>query len=172
MTEVWKSINGFDKGYMISSTGRIRDGEKILPLRKHHRGHLRVELLKNGKIKKIRVHRLVAEAFIPNPNNYPVVNHKDGNMENNNVTNLEWCTQQYNVLEGLRLNPVKNKSYPLKALNKITMEEKIFNRMTDAENFVRTIRPNVQQPRTPIRDCCNGKLKSAYGYYWEYIKEE
>ena len=99
MEEQWKPITGFDKPYMISSMGNVSDGEKLLSLREHHRGHLRVELLKDGKTKRVRVHRLVAEAFISNPNKYPVVNHKDGNMKNNNVTNLEWCTQQYNVLE-------------------------------------------------------------------------
>jgi hypothetical protein len=60
------------------------------------KGYLRLGLCKNGKIKYYSIHRLVAEAFIPNPNNYPCVNHKDENVQNNNVENLEWCTHKQN----------------------------------------------------------------------------
>lgn len=170
MDEQWKEIKGYDKQYFISTKGNVSDGEKILTPRLHHRGHLRVELLQNKKIKRVRIHRLVAEAFIPNPNNLPIVNHKDGDMTNNDYTNLEWCTQAYNVQEGFRLNKQRAQTFPIKAINKNTGEELIFNRMKDAEDFVKSFKPNVKIPRTPIRDVCNGKLKSAYGYYWEYIK--
>ena len=66
------------------------------------RGYLQVNLLDNGKQKTAKVHRLVAEAFLPNENNYPCVNHKDENRKNNNVSNLEWCTHEYNNNYGTR----------------------------------------------------------------------
>ena len=173
MQEIWKKLEGYWYKYEVSTYGRIRKGNYILSLQKHHRGHLRVRLrLLDGSYKQERVHRLVAIAFISNPNNYSVVNHIDGDMENNFVNNLEWCEQAYNVQEGNRLrNNNRAKSYPLKAINKETKEELFFNRMVDAERFVQSFRPDVKMPRTPIRDVCNGRLKSAYGYIWSYVKE-
>ena len=152
MTEVWKSINGFDKGYMISSTGRIRDVEKILPLRKHHRGHLRVELLKNGKIKKIRVHRLVAEAFISNPNDFPEVNHKDENKKNNCVENLEWCTSEYNTNYGTLIERLSKK---VRAVNVKTGEVLTFSSTMEAG------RKGYSQ--SGVTSACRGVYKSTNG---------
>ena len=109
VNEVWKDINGYVGEYQVSNLGRV----KSLPKYMYPNGYpqLRKEkLLKpscTGKYrnylavclrgKQYRVHRLVAEAFIPNPNNYPMVNHIDKNTLNNQVDNLEWCTNQYNV---------------------------------------------------------------------------
>lgn len=104
----WKDIyNGNDS---ISNTGIVKSNERIINtstgIRKYKEkilapkitsdGHLRVTLCNCGKHKRVFVHRLVAEAFIPNPNNFPVINHKDENPLNNNVDNLEWCTIAYN----------------------------------------------------------------------------
>ena len=173
MEEIWKELEGYKYNYEVSNQGRVRKGNLILSTQKHHRGHLRVSMkLLDGSIKQERVHRLVAIAFIPNPNNLPLVNHIDGNMENNFVENLEWCNSSHNVSEGNRLrNYQRAKSYPLKAINKETKEEFFFDRMRDAELFVQSFRPDVKMPRTPIRDVCNGRLKSAYGYIWSFIKE-
>lgn len=171
--EIWKELEGYKYNYEVSNKGRVRKGNLILTTRKHHRGHLRVTLhFSNGTSKQERVHRLVATVFISNPNNLPLVNHIDGNMENNCVENLEWCDASHNVREGNKLrNNNRAKSYPLKAINKETKEELFFNKMVDAERFVQSFRPDVKMPRTPIRDVCNGRLKSAYGYIWSYIKE-
>lgn len=171
--EIWKKLEGYKYDYEVSTYGRIRKGNLILVARKHHRGHLRVTLwFADGTKKQERVHRLVATAFIPNPNNLPLVNHIDGDMENNHVENLEWCTPSYNVSEGNRLrNNQRAKSYPLKAINKETGEELFFARMKDAEKFVQSFRPDVKIPRTPIRDVCTGRLKSAYGYIWSFITD-
>ena len=118
------------------------------------------------------MHRLVALAFIDNPNNYPLVNHIDGDMENNSVENLEWCNASHNVLEGNRLRQNQRaSSYPLKAINIETKEELFFKRMKDAEEFVRNNIREVRTPRVSIRDCCAGKLKTAYGHIWSFIIE-
>lgn len=100
MKEEWKEIKGFEGAYMISTTGKVlsipRPGTKhrepaLRALSLNHDGYVKVRLLANGKDVTARVHRLVAEAFIPNPDNKETVNHKDGNKENNNIDNLEWA---------------------------------------------------------------------------------
>lgn len=108
MKEIWKNI--FNDNYAVSNKGKIRANDRIVKSttgKRHYRerilspeivkdGHLRVVLCNNGIKQHYFVHRLVAEAFIPNPNNLPIINHKDENPANNNVDNLEWCTWAYN----------------------------------------------------------------------------
>lgn len=117
MIEEWKSIPGYEGLYEISSYGRVRSLERfyirqnvimvhkpeiILSPVKDGFGYLQVGLHCNGKQKIIKVHRLVAQAFIPNPDNFPQINHKDEDKTNNNVDNLEWCTAKYNINYGTR----------------------------------------------------------------------
>lgn len=115
MGEIWKDIEGYEGLYQISSIGRIKAlskkvgrgrqyqvAEKILKPQITPNGYLRLHLNKDGKRKYYSVHRLVAIAFIHNPNNYPQINHKDENKTNNNVINLEWCTPEYNANYGTR----------------------------------------------------------------------
>ena len=110
MKEEWKEIDGFPK-YMVSNLGRIKSlnynrtgKEQILMQKKagRNKNYFNIILFQNGKSKTLKVHRLVAQAFIPNPNNYPCVNHKDENPSNNCVSNLEWCTYEYNNNYGTR----------------------------------------------------------------------
>lgn len=109
MTEEWKAIEGYEGLYEISNKGRVysvKRNKYLSPYEVHQdaglRGHRVINLYKNGVYKGFCVHRLVALAFIPNPKNLPVVNHKDGNKQNNNVENLEWCTQKENVEHAIR----------------------------------------------------------------------
>lgn len=95
MVEVWKEIEGSD-GYMVSNLGAVRSPLKILR-NIISKGYLVVSIYYNGKRFTKKVHRLVAEAFISNPENLPVVNHKDFNKTNNTPSNLEWCTVEYNT---------------------------------------------------------------------------
>ena len=98
--ELWATIKGFEGLYEVSNMGNVRSLKygkiKILKLAKNKFGYYYVILSKNGKTKHFTVHRLVANAFIENPNNYPQINHKDENKTNNKVENLEWCNNQYN----------------------------------------------------------------------------
>lgn len=118
-TEIWKDIQGYEGLYKVSSYGRVYAYSKpkyngvtyynhegrFLKIADNGVGYKFVNLLgKDGKYKKFYVHRLVASAFIPNPNNLPQVNHKDERPENNNVENLEWCTQKYNNNYGGRMS--------------------------------------------------------------------
>lgn len=98
MEEKWKSIDSFPD-YYVSNLGRVysnKSNKFLSP--KSNNGYLSVGLSKDGIVKLKRIHRLVATAFIPNPNNLPCINHKDENPSNNTVDNLEWCTVQYNTL--------------------------------------------------------------------------
>lgn len=98
MEEVWKDIKDYEGLYQISNTGKVKILSKntIKKTTKVPKGYLRVGLTKNGKTKYFYPHRLVAQAFILNPQNKPCVNHKDRNVKNNNVENLEWCTYKEN----------------------------------------------------------------------------
>lgn len=94
--EKWAEIPNAP-GYRVSNLGRVRGKHHLLRPAPDTIGHLQVILMVNGKRMCQRVHRLVAQAFIPNPQNLPVVNHIDGDKNNNKATNLEWCTQEHNV---------------------------------------------------------------------------
>lgn len=98
MNEEWRDILGYEGLYKVSNLGMVYSmkRKKIMKLSKTEKGYYKVYLMKDGTGKHKKVHRLVAEAFIPNPNNLPQVNHKDEDKTNNIVTNLEWCTAEYN----------------------------------------------------------------------------
>lgn len=101
--EIWKTIQDYGGLYQVSNTGKVRDLKNhIKSVYKNNKGYICLSLYYNGKTYHPTVHRLVAKAFIPNPNNYEQVNHKDCNKENNSVENLEWCNQRYNYNEGMR----------------------------------------------------------------------
>lgn len=101
--EVWKDIDGFESLYQVSSYGRIRSlpryktRGRVLKQCISKKGYLRTSIMGKPNTAYLIMHRVVAKAFIPNPNNLPEVNHKDGNKQNNHVDNLEWCTHEYNV---------------------------------------------------------------------------
>lgn len=105
--EVWKEIEGFDKGYKVSNLGNVfsEKTNKILKPTKDRGGYRIVGLYKNKKRHFQKVHRLVAKAFIENPNEYPQVNHIDCCNTNNKADNLEWCTAMYNTQS---VNSTKN----------------------------------------------------------------
>lgn len=104
--EIWVDIPGYDGFYQVSNMGRVKTTANVY--KRHERilksreigGYVYVTLSKQGKQKKCYIHRLVAEIFIQNPSKLPVVNHKDERKSNNCVSNLEWCTQSYNLKYG------------------------------------------------------------------------
>ena len=115
--EIWRPVVGYEGLYEVSSYGRVRSLDmyvkvgygnyrlhkgKVLSPAKDTGGYLKVNLYCNGKQKTIDVHRLVAQAFLPNPDNLPQVNHKDENKTNNRVENLEMCNAKYNLSYGTR----------------------------------------------------------------------
>jgi hypothetical protein len=105
MEEIWKKIDGFPN-YSISNMGNVRNDNTNKPIKCHPRckGYLYVNLMNKGKMSQFRVHRIVATHFVPNPNNYPLVNHINEIKSDNRVENLEWVTPQENVNYGLGID--------------------------------------------------------------------
>lgn len=124
--------------------------------------------------KTFRVHRLVADAFIPNPNNYDQVNHKDENPSNNHFKNLEWCTSQYNNSYGtrnIRILNTKRKRSSYGAcipVNQYTLDGDFIKTWESARDVGRSlgISSNV------VRKCCVGELKRCYNFIWKYAKND
>ena len=99
---IWKPVSGYK--YLVSDAGEVYSliTDRVLKPQSNNKGYLYLKLHHWGKIKAVSIHRLVAQAFIPNPKNLPQVNHKDGNKQNNNVDNLEWVTGKQNRLHAYR----------------------------------------------------------------------
>ena len=162
--EEWKPVVGYEGLYKVSNQGRVRSlprnstSGKILKLKTNTDGYLLATLYKDGKSKSYRVHRLVALAFIPNPNNLPEINHKSEEKWLNTVDNLEWCDRVYNINYG---NRTKKTSKPVKQLTLNGELVYIWPSMAEAgrNGF------NHQN----ICSCCQGKHKTAYGYKWKYV---
>lgn len=145
-SEVWRDVVGFEGLYKISNKGNVYSVERkdsigrkrggfTLKARTKKRGYLDVNLCKNGVLKRKLIHRLVAQAFIPNPNNFLEINHKDENKTNNRVENLEWCTRKYNNNHGKRTEKARRKlSKKVKAVNIESGEVLTFNSTQEARN--------------------------------------
>lgn len=103
MTEHWKPVRDFDELYLVSDMGRVISLRSGMQLSPGKTGYALVTLYKDDKRVVKSVHRLVAEAFLSNPDNLPIVNHKDGNKQNNRLDNLEWCTQKENVAHAIQM---------------------------------------------------------------------
>lgn len=179
--EIWKDINGFEGIYQISDKGNIRSldrkiicsngsirfqrGSGIKPYI-NKQGYRTAVLHNNGKHKMCRICRLVSEAFIPNPNNLPQVNHKDENKGNDEKENLEWCTCLYNLtynnLHHRRNNKNNKKSKPVAQIKNGKII-KVFPSVREVERVLGFQNGNISQ-------CCNGKTKTSYGYEWSYLK--
>lgn len=161
----YKDVKGYEGLYLISDEGKVislkHDEPKLLKTGLRGRDGLFYEfvsLAKNGQNKKFAVHRLVADAFLENPDNLPEINHKDENPLNNCVDNLEWCTRQYNVdySKSKRVEQYEN-------------EEKIAEYRSIAEASRQT---GIK--RTAINNNLTGWSETAGGYVWRYVdrKEE
>ena len=129
MIKEWKPVVGYEGLYEVSNMGRVkslkrlRTKERIIAQFQNHRGYARVTLWKDNSQKKYSVHRLVAEAFIPNPNNLPEVNHIDGDKQNNHMDNLEWCTRSENILHAYRTGLEKSIKGAKHHRSKLTQEQ-------------------------------------------------
>ena len=164
--EVWKDIAGYEGLYKVSNLGRVKSfkqgKERIMKPVYDTCGYLRVGLSKNGKQKFCSIHRLVAQAFIPNPDKLTQINHKDENPSNNNVTNLEWCDSKYNNNYGTRNQRVAEKLS--KPVLQYTKDEKFVREWKSTKDVQR----NLGYYHSLISECCNVKRKSAYGFLWKY----
>lgn len=175
--EVWKDIVGYEGIYQVSNHGRVKalpktieysDG-KVIPYDEiimrsiiEKEGYKVVNLTNNGVQRQFRVHRLVAKAFIPNPNNYPQVNHRDEIKSNNNVENLEWCTHKYNQNYGTSIErSSKNRS---RSVMKMTLDGEDLKEYASA-----TVATQDGFDNSAIGKCCKGYVNTHRGYKWRYV---
>ena len=167
--EYWKPVVGYEGLYEVSNWGRVKSikfGKEIILKQKIKGGYYYVCLYKNGIVKTYLVHRLVAQAFLPNPDNLPQVNHKDENKTNNSVDNLEWCDAKYNRNYGT-INERLSKSLINGKCSKIVIQYNLDG------TFVREWPSTMECERngynnTCISKCCLGKRKTYRGFIWRY----
>lgn len=185
MEEIWKDIKEYEQLYQISSHGNVkslnyRNSGKSQILKNHimKNGYQQIKLCKQQPNKRYYIHRLVAEAFIPNPNNLPCVNHKDENPSNNHVDNLEWCTYEYNNNYGTVKERISKTQ-----LNNPKLSKKVYQYTLDGK-FVKEWESMNECERngfsqTVICLCCKGGLiknnkwinvTQHKGYRWSYTK--
>lgn len=173
MEEIWKDIDGYEGLYHVSNLGRIKSfrkwnrsksaDERILNPTISNNGYEQITLYRSHADRhKFLVHRLVAQAFIPNPENLDAVNHKDENRLNNRSDNLEWCTVSYNNaygtarIRGMVTVGQKIDQFTLEGIHLATYES------VSIASMITGINTHV------IKDCCSGNTKSGHGYIWRY----
>lgn len=158
--EIFKDIEGTDGKYQISNLGRVYNTKlnRFLKGGLSSSGYMRVVLTIEGKRVYKNIHRLIAEAFIPNPDNLPCINHINEEKTDNSIENLEWCTKEY------------NNTWGSKAYNILQYDKK--------GNFIKEYQSRVYAARevgvTPdaITLCCNGSQQTAAGYIWKYKEDK
>lgn len=181
INEIWKEIEGTLGTYQISSYGRVahwtqKNKWNILKKTNKNGDYLSVVLSVNGAQKTIRIHRLVAKAFIPNPNNFGLVNHKDGNKQNNYFYNLEWCTQKENVAHAKRIGLWKyNHPYKCTPICQYDLQGSFiakYRNAKEAERITGVCSRNILQVAS--KEEYNKKKhlfrKQAGGFVWMFCK--
>lgn len=164
MEEIWKDIEGYNGKYQVSNLGRVKSlkgSEKILKPRVSNTGYKYVNLCIQGKSKTLKIHRLVAQAFLPNPEGLPQVNHKDEDKLNNNVDNLEWCTREYNCNYGTRNKRIASTG----GIKVICIETGI------AYDSILEAKRCTGINNTDIAEVCKGIRKTAGGFHWRYMSQ-
>ena len=177
--EIWKDIKGFEGRYQISTTGRVKSlnynktkKEKILIQTDRGNGYKCVTLSINGKREQINVHRLVAEAFIPNPDNKPEIDHIKPVSEGgtNDVTNLKWVTRSENVnnkyTQKKRSISLTNRADQSKRIDQI---DPITGEIVHQWKSTKECERNGYPSRQGIRNCCNGITRTYNNFMWKYL---
>ena len=184
MKEIWKDIEGYEGLYQVSNLGNVKSldhmrkngtneymqkGKLLKPQLNNKTRYFHIRLSKNGKVKNFLLHRIIAQAFIVNPNNYKEINHKDENPSNNSLQNLEWCDKKYNINYG-KGNQIRSQTeIKTKKGGKRVYQFDLENNLLKIWNNQLEIKKELGISQTNnISNCCNGKRKSAYGYKWRY----
>lgn len=179
MKEIWKDVVGWGGLYKVSNLGRVKSIDrkswngkiwyerkgKILKGCRDKDGYCIVSLRRKNEHKTFKVHRLVAEAFIPNPDGYPQVNHKDENKINNCIKNLEWCSAKYNINYGTRNQRMATTNLNGKnsqLVNQLTKDGRLLKIWPSMHEAARSLKINQGN----ISNCCSGRCKSYAGYIW------
>ena len=183
--EIWRDLPDYEGIYQVSNLGNVKSLDRIdasghsrkgfiMKQKINNKGYFSIALCKNGKYKFYQVHRLVAQTFLPNPNNLPQVNHKNEDKTDNRVENLEWCTIEYNCNYGTRneraglSNSIaqsgKDKPYKYKKIIQLDVDGNIIKQFCSIKQAVEEL--NIKQPN--ISSCLIGKCKTTGGYKWQY----
>lgn len=184
--EEWRDVVGYEGYYQISNLGRVRNYKKhILSNHVATNGYLLITLCKNKIKKHCLIHRLVAQAFIPNYNDYPVINHKNEIKSDNRVENLEWCTRSYNSRYGNRAKKfVEHTDFSkstkkglacchelaFKPILQFSTSGELLKKWKSATHYAKQF-PNYPNMANSIQKCCRGINKTSYGYIWRYAGE-
>lgn len=184
MDVIWKNINGYEGLYQVSNTGLIRSFPRRRTrggIRKlnYNKGYAVITLHKNGKMRTFQVHRLVAAAFIDNPENKPEINHLDEDKLNNRVENLQWATSKENANWGTRNNRiseyVKKNPIPMpygqkrgRRKKEVIQLDPITKEIVSRHESTIAASNSVGCSNANISECCNGKRKTAKGYLWRF----
>lgn len=178
MREIWKDIQGYEGLYQVSNHGRVKSlgriisknkrGERFMPERilvpcLNSSGYYLVSLGDGRTRNSVYIHRIVANAFISNPNNLPEVNHKDENKANNASDNLEWCDRKYNANYGTVARRCAEANYKPVEMIRISTGVTVrrFSSAVDAELVTGICRNSISR-------ACHGKYKTAGGYKWRF----
>lgn len=182
----WKPIPQYEGLYEVSENGDVvsvaqytrhhsvvpRKTPRLLKPELTHDGYVRVTLSKHGVQQHMTVHRLVALAFIPNPNHLPQVNHKDENPQNNNVDNLEWCTGKQNCNYGAHCERIKQrlsiKHHLAKPVARLDEEGNVMETFKSIHEAARLLGIRSEN----ISRCCMGKYKRVCGSRWKYLSDD
>ena len=158
-------IKGYEN-YEVTTTGDVINTKtgRVLKQQKDKGGYMQVAL---GRKKRFLVHRLVAQAFIPNPLNLPCVNHRDEDKTNNSVDNLEWCTHEYNNNYGTHNKKIGESTTNGKQ-SKTVLQLRKDGSLVRVWPSVNEIKRQLGYSIGNISQCCNGKQHTAYGYKWSY----
>ena len=162
--KIMKNIKGYEGLYGITTEGDVYSykSKKFLKPVADCKGYLFVRLCKDGKVKNYRIHRLVAEAYLPNSENLPQINHRDENKTNNCLQNLEWCDASYNTNYGTRNEKVSNsKKIPIL---QYTLDGEFIREWHSATDIGIEV-------KSTICNCLKGRYKTAYGYLWKYKED-
>lgn len=177
MIEEWKDIKGYEGIYQVSSKGRIKSlkfGKERLLKYALQDGYQRVKLCKDGKQKLHFIHRLVAEAFIPNTDNKPCIDHINTIRTDNRVENLRWVTSKENCNNPLTIINIKNsntfkgKKGKLNHNSKTTLQFDLDGNFIKKWDSVADIKRELGISVGCVSSCCRGEIKTAYGYLWKY----
>lgn len=175
--EVWVPVKDYEGLYEVSNLGRVRSWinnygnkrtePKILKGGLNQQGYRQINLCNKGKRKNHRFCRLVATAFLPNPNNLPQVNHIDENKENDNVNNLEWCTSTYNNTYGSRIEKARRKKINHPNLSKPVLQFTLDGKLVKEWPSTKEVGRNGFF-QSDVWLCCNGKNRTHKGFIWKY----
>lgn len=187
MEEKWKPIKNHEGRYEVSNLGRVRSvsrivsnhtgllrvKEKILKQRADCKGYMRIDIYDNdGKKHYFGVHRLVAEAFIDNPNNKEQVNHINGNKNDNSVNNLEWVTNDENMQHAIRHGLVRRCEYAGRAKRKVLQIDPDNGEVIKSYDSIADAGRAFSNKTNNIGECCRRHRNYAFGYIWRYAESE